>query len=133
MAEPENEIIRHALKTAREFGFRQVRLVSGDLKFSAVLDPDMPEPAGDDDAVPLGEALVAQQEAVVESPSVGYFNLEKGVRSGSKVQSGDVLGRVMAVGHANEVHATATGQVTELLVKDGDALEYGQAIARIKR
>ncbi len=68
----------------------------------------------------------------VTSPAVGYFNSRDGVANGTKVVSGDVLGHVDVLGVRQEVVAPIDGVVGGLEVEAGQAIEYGQRIARIE-
>ena len=68
----------------------------------------------------------------VTSPAVGYFTSHEGVSNGTKVASGDVLGHVDVLGVRQEVVAPIDGVVGGLEVESGQAIEYGQRIARIE-
>lgn len=68
----------------------------------------------------------------VTSPAVGYFASREGVSNGTKVTSGDVLGHVDVLGVRQEVVAPLDGVVGGLEVESGQAIEYGQRIARIE-
>ena len=68
----------------------------------------------------------------VTSPAVGYFTARDGVSNGTKVTSGDVLGHVDVLGVRQEVVAPVDGVVGGLEVESGQAIEYGQRIARVE-
>lgn len=68
----------------------------------------------------------------VTSPAVGYFVARDGVSSGTTVASGDVLGHVDVLGVRQEVVAPIDGVLGGLEVETGQAIEYGQRIARIE-
>ncbi len=68
----------------------------------------------------------------VTSPAVGYFSSHGGIANGTKVASGDVLGHVDVLGVRQEVVAPIDGIVGGLEVEAGQAIEYGQRIARIE-
>lgn len=68
----------------------------------------------------------------VTSPAVGYFSSRDGIANGSNVASGDVLGHVDVLGVRQEVVAPIDGVVAGLEVETGQAIEYGQRIARIE-
>ena len=135
MAELDSDQIRHAVQTARERGFRQVRVRLGDSRFAATL------PASNGHAVPT-EAVEAPQTALiqnptelqVESPVVGYFRaLDPAVEAGHELKAGDKVGEVLALGLANDVPSPADGRVEEICVQDGDAVEFGQTIAIVRQ
>lgn len=68
---------------------------------------------------------------VVTSPAVGYFVPRAGVGVGFKVGRGDTLGHVDVLGVRQEVIAPIEGSLAALNVEAGQAIEYGQPIARI--
>ncbi|MBP2637327.1 MAG: acetyl-CoA carboxylase, biotin carboxyl carrier protein [Firmicutes bacterium] len=51
---------------------------------------------------------------------------------GDKVAEGTVVCILEAMKLFNEVHSTVTGEVVEILVKDGDFVEYGQPLFLVK-
>ena len=135
MAELDSDQIRHAVQTARERGFRQVRVRLGDSRFAATL------PAGNGSSEPVEtektpETALVQDptELYVESPVVGYFRaLDPAVKAGHEVKAGDKVGEVLALGLANDVAVTVDGRVKEFCVQDGDAVEFGQTIAIVRQ
>jgi len=69
---------------------------------------------------------------MVSSPAVGYFAFKSGVEVGSKVRSGDLVGYIDVLGVRQEVVSPIDGAVREFEVKSGQAVEYGQPIARVE-
>lgn len=75
---------------------------------------------------------------IVKSPMVGTFYLkssptaESYVEIGKEVKKGDVLCIVEAMKLMNEIESEYTGKVTEILVKDGETVEYGTPLFRIE-
>ena len=75
---------------------------------------------------------------IIKSPMVGIFYLkpspaaEPFVKVGDRVKKGDVLCIIEAMKLMNEIEAEYTGKVTEILVKDGEAVEYGTPLLRIE-
>lgn len=75
---------------------------------------------------------------LVKSPMVGTFYLkpsptsEPYVSVGQKVSKGDVLCIVEAMKLMNEIESEFDGEIAEILVKDGKAVEYGKPLFRIK-
>jgi len=128
----DQDTIRHALKTAREFGFRQVKIKHEDSSFSAILG----EWQHEEEETGFEEFAVVDAsptEVSVTSPAVGYFQaLPKPLRVGDAVTKGQVIGEVMALGLGNDIVAKEGGEVAELLVKNGDPLQYGAEIIRLK-
>lgn len=135
MAELDSDQIRHAVRTARERGFRQVRVRLGDSRFAATL------PASNGRAEPVEteahpqKALVQDPaELSVESPAVGYFRaLDPAVEAGHDVKAGDKVGEVLALGLANDVASPVDGRIKEVCVHEGEAVEFGQTIAIVRQ
>lgn len=74
----------------------------------------------------------------VKSPLVGTFyaapseTAEAFVNVGSVVKKGQTLGIVEAMKLMNEIDSEFDGIVEEILVKNGDTVEYGQPLFRIR-
>lgn len=80
----------------------------------------------------------ADTEMIV-SPMVGTFYIRAGegekplVQVGSVVEKGQVVCVVEAMKLFNEVQADADGEIIEVLVKDGEVVEYGQPLFKLKK
>ena len=74
---------------------------------------------------------------IVKSPMVGTFYLKPSPTSepytevGKQVKKGDVLCIIEAMKLMNEIESEYTGKVEEILVKDGEPVEYGTPLFRI--
>ncbi len=75
---------------------------------------------------------------VIRSPMVGTFysrpnpDAEPFVSAGSKVSDSTVVCLIEAMKVFNEIKAECRGTIGEVLVNDGDAVEYGQPLFRLK-
>ena len=75
----------------------------------------------------------------VKSPMVGTFysasspEKESFVNVGDKVCKGDILCIIEAMKLMNEIECEFDGELVEVLVKDGEMVEYGQPIFKIRR
>ena len=75
---------------------------------------------------------------VVKAPMVGTFysksspTSEPFVKVGSKVKKGDTLCIIEAMKLMNEIESEFDGEVVEILVKDGQLVEYGQPLFLVK-
>ena len=73
---------------------------------------------------------------IVKSPMVGTFYIkpnpsaEPYVEVGKRVKKGDVLCIVEAMKLMNEIESEFDGEVAEILVKDGEAVEYAKPLFR---
>lgn len=88
----------------------------------------------------IPEKAVAEEEnmGVVESPIVGTFYASSGpdkepfVSIGSKVKKGQILCIIEAMKLMNEIESEMDGEVAEILVKDGDMVEYGAPLFKVR-
>lgn len=83
----------------------------------------------------MAPAATGPREAprgLVASPAVGYFAPRKGVEVGSKLRSGDLVGYVDVLGVRQEVVSPIDGALRGFEVETGQAVEYGQPIARVE-
>ena len=75
---------------------------------------------------------------IIKSPMVGTFYLkpsptaEPYIEIGKEVKKGDVLCIIEAMKLMNEIESEYTGKVIEILVKDGEVVEYGTPLLRIE-
>ncbi len=75
---------------------------------------------------------------IIKSPMVGTFYLKSSptaepyIEIGKEVKKGDVLCIIEAMKLMNEIESEYTGKVIEILVKDGEAVEYGTPLLRIE-
>ena len=81
-----------------------------------------------------GSEKAAPRGNVVKSPLVGTFyaapaeDAEPFVKVGDSVKEGQTLAIVEAMKLMNEIESDFTGTVTEILVENGQAVEYGQPL-----
>lgn len=74
---------------------------------------------------------------IVKSPMVGTYysrpapNSNPYVEVGKKVKKGDVLCIIEAMKLMNEIESEFDGEIKEILVKDGETVEYGKPLFKI--
>ena len=74
----------------------------------------------------------------VKAPIVGTFYTSAGpdepafIQAGSIVKKGDTLCIIEAMKLMNKINAEYSGEVVDILVSDGDAVEFGQIIISLK-
>lgn len=79
-----------------------------------------------------------EEGKLITSPMVGTFYSKPSPESspyvsvGSKVNSGDTVCIIEAMKLMNEIESEYTGTIIEVLVKDGDIVEFGTPLFRIK-
>jgi len=100
-----------------------------------VAAPALPSPSG---AAAANPAAPAQPELpkgnIVKSPMVGTFYRSPSpganpfIEVGQMVKPGDTLCIIEAMKLLNEIEAEVAGEVKEVLVENGQAVEYGQPL-----
>ena len=128
----------------------KLQMSKGDGEVKVVAAPAAPLPAA---PLPAGPAPAPAAEApallkeeteeaaksgkIVESPLVGTFyaapaeDAEPFVTVGSAVKKGQTLAIVEAMKLMNEIESDYDGTVAEILVENGQPVEYGQPLFRI--
>lgn len=77
------------------------------------------------------------QGEIVKSPMIGTFYSKPSptsnpyVEVGTEVKKGDVLCIIEAMKLMNEIEAEVSGKIAEILVKDGEAVDYGKPLFKI--
>jgi biotin carboxyl carrier protein len=87
--------------------------------------------AADGSSVASDDARADLAGSVARSPAVGYFKPASELVVGHSVQNGDLLGTIDVLGIVQDVASPADGIVGRVLAEDGQAVEYGQALADI--
>ena len=124
------DLVRHALDAARRHGYAEVELGEGEASFAARL-ARAPKAAAAVGAVPA--APVESAPKAIRATLVGYWREAKEpLAVGRTIREGDVVGMVEALGIVTDVASKVGGEVVELLVEPGQAVEYGQALARMR-
>jgi acetyl-CoA carboxylase biotin carboxyl carrier protein len=89
-------------------------------------------------AVPVDVADLAKHPGVVPSPMVGtaYFASEPGAKPfidvGAKVAVGQTLMIIEAMKTMNQIPSPRAGTVTQILVEDGQPVEFGEPLVIIE-
>ena len=102
--------------------------------------PPMPSPAAAAPAAPAtpAPAAPAVELPAIKSPTVGTFYESAApgeapfVQVGSKVTTDSVICIIEAMKVFNQITSDLNGTVTEILVKNGDPVEYGQPLFRVR-
>jgi len=99
-----------------------------------------PFPVGASAAAPAAAAPATEEKgiAVIKSPMVGTFYRASSPESpafadvGTKVGNDSIVCIIEAMKVMNEIQAEMSGAITEVLVENGEAVEYGQPLFKIK-
>lgn len=95
------------------------------------------------DAAPAEQVITAKTDPAdyisVKSPIVGVFysapaeNAEPFVALGDRVENGKTLCIIEAMKLMNEIHSEVDGVISEICVQNGQVVEFGTELFRIKR
>ena len=94
-----------------------------------------PAPVATSPVVPAENQTSGQS---IVSPMVGTFysapspTAKPFVTIGQKINQGDTVGIIEAMKIMNQIEADQSGTVTEILIKDGEAVEFGQPLIVIE-
>ncbi|SPL69920.1 acetyl-CoA carboxylase biotin carboxyl carrier protein [Acinetobacter stercoris] len=89
-------------------------------------------------AAPAPAAKPASRGAVETSPMVGVFYAAPSpgeapfINVGQTVSAGETLGIIEAMKIMNPIEATQSGVIEEILVKNGDVIQFGQPLFRYR-
>ena len=89
-------------------------------------------------AVTSNEPIEDSSLHLIKSPMVGtaYLAAEPGAKPfvtvGTKVKKGTTILIIEAMKTMNHIQATADGELKEVCVKDGEAIEFDQILAKVK-
>ena len=85
-----------------------------------------------------GQAPPKEAGKAIKAPIVGVFYAAASPGSdpyapiGKKVKKGDIVCIIEAMKCMNEIQAEEDGEIVEVLANDGDLVEYGQPLFKIK-
>lgn len=84
------------------------------------------------------DETIEDNDMVIKSPMVGTFyssaspESEAFVKVGDKISKGKVICIIEAMKLMNEIESEYSGIITKCLINDGDMVEYGQPLFKIK-
>lgn len=99
-----------------------------------------PFPVATSEEAPKAEAPAAEEKgiSVIKSPMVGTFYRAPSPESpafadiGTKVEADSAVCIIEAMKVMNEIQSEIKGTITEVLVENGEAVEYGQPLFKVK-
>jgi acetyl-CoA carboxylase biotin carboxyl carrier protein len=114
-------------------------MVDGAPQAMAPVQAVMQTPAQAQAAASAGQPAVEEGVTIVRSPMVGTFYAAPApdqppyMSVGKMIKEGDVLCIIEAMKLMNEIKAELGGTVVEILVQNGQTVEYDQPILKIKK
>jgi acetyl-CoA carboxylase biotin carboxyl carrier protein len=112
--------------------------VARNISIAASIPSHFQPPASASPAAPVAVADIGKHPGVVPSPMVGtaYWASEPGAKPfievGSKVAVGQTLLIIEAMKTMNQIPSTRAGTVTQILVEDGQPVEFGEPLVIIE-
>jgi len=130
------KIIEELVGYLREFNLSEIEYAEGTTKVK--VSRSMNNPGVISAEVKKKQSVINNNGTHVTSPIVGtaYLAPEPGAKKfvevGQKIKKGQTIMIVEAMKTMNHVPSTQEGIVSEILVKDGEPIEFGQPLISIK-
>ena len=121
----------------KDFKLRLCRK-NGETQIIHAAAPLAAAPAAPAPAAPAAAPLEEQGISMVKSPMVGTFYTAASPESpafanvGTKVGADSIVCIIEAMKVMNEIQSEISGTITEILVENGAAVEYGQPLFKVK-
>ncbi|MDB5600819.1 MAG: acetyl-CoA carboxylase biotin carboxyl carrier protein subunit [Xanthobacteraceae bacterium] len=144
----DQELIRDLAKLLDETGLTEIEIDQGGIRvrvarqaaaINVPVGPARAAPAAVAEAAAIAAAAdPAKHPGAVTSPMVGtgYMSPEPGKRPfvevGSKVRAGETLMIIEAMKTMNQIPAPRAGTVIQILIEDGQPVEYGEPLMIIE-
>ncbi|MCE5323054.1 acetyl-CoA carboxylase, biotin carboxyl carrier protein [bacterium] len=109
-------------------GAFSVHIVKGSAAKPAASRKKMPKAAHSQTVTPEPDSA-----SYILAPMVGIFHSVDGItKTGSKVESGQVVGAIESMKLLNDVVSDISGTVVEVMVEEGTPVEYGQPLCKVE-
>ncbi len=142
MSNPVDDKFHELLELAKKHGVMDVVWKEGDVKIAFRRSPSASAPAvavsaNGDGASQAGAEVPVDPHVLVKSPMVGTFrrsvskNRPPMIMLGNHIKPGDPLAVVECMKIPTDVVSYCAGEVKEILVEDGQPVEYGQPLFSI--
>ena len=134
----DKKLIKELVDNLKEFNLTELEYQEGQTKIKVSKASKATEPSKTSAVVPQNKAVLKQSDdgegIRVKSPIIGtaYLSPEPGAKKfvevGDKIKKGQTVMIVEAMKTMNHVPSTKDGIVKEILVSDGQPVEFGQAL-----
>ena len=130
------KIIEELVGYLKEFNLSEIEYAEGTTKVK--VSRSMNNPSVISTEVEKKQSVINNNDIHVTSPLVGtaYLAPEPGskkfIEVGQKIKKGQTIMIVEAMKTMNHVPSTQDGTVSEILVKDGQPVEFGQPLISVK-
>jgi acetyl-CoA carboxylase biotin carboxyl carrier protein len=136
------ERIKRVIELSKESGACEIAVETPEGRVRVLRRPRMAAPASQQTAAVAAPTAAAPQpeepiptgDLVVRSKHVGWFHRGEGpgaeafVEVGDEVREGQALATIETLRMSNQVAAPRAGTVREILVEEGEEVEYGQEL-----
>ena len=129
-------IIEELVAYLKEFNLSEIEYAEGTTKVKVSRSMNNPGVISND--VKKKQPVINNNDTHVTSPIVGtaYLAPEPGVKKfvevGQKIKKGQTIMIVEAMKTMNHIPSTLDGIVSEILIKDGEPVEFGQSLILVK-
>ena len=130
------KIIEELVGYLKEFNLSEVEYAEGTTKVKVSRSKSNPDSISAE--VKKKQSVINNNGTYVTSPIVGTAYLapdpgsKKFVEVGQKIKKGQTIMIIEAMKTMNHVPSTQDGTVSEILVKDGQPIEFGQPLISVK-
>tara|TARA_B100000767_G_scaffold122305_1_gene116503 strand:- start:52 stop:474 length:423 start_codon:yes stop_codon:yes gene_type:complete len=137
----DKKLIKELVDNLDEFKLSELEYQNGDIKIKVSKWADFPSSNKTSEAVTTNKKILLNNEddgVQIKSPLIGtaYLAAEPGAKKfiqvGDKIKKDQTIMIVEAMKTMNHVPATSEGVVKSILVKDGQPVEFGQALVILK-
>ena len=132
----DKKIIEELVSYLKEFNLSEVEYAEGTTKVKVSRSKSNPDSISAE--VKKKQSVINNNGTYVTSPIVGTAYLapdpgsKKFVEVGQKIKKGQTIMIIEAMKTMNHVPSTQDGTVSEILVKDGQPVEFGQPLISVK-
>ena len=136
------EFLKEIIQIMKDEGLNEISIEQNDIKIH------VKRASAQSSIVTQGAAVLTERPAktenmaaglaVIPAPMVGTFyrapspDVEPYVNVGDKIKAGQVICVIDAMKLMNEITADLNGEIVEILVEDGQPVEYDQPIFRVR-
>lgn len=140
------ETVEELIRLMREGNVKRLDVKRGDLEISiasreAAISSTAPAPArpagvpsGDQTPVPVDDGSIK----IIKSPMIGTYYAASApteppfVVEGDRIEAGQTVAIIEAMKTMNEIQSEVSGVVEAILVKNGEPVEYGHPLLRVR-
>lgn len=136
-----NRTMAEMMEALEASGFRALEIQSEGRNLRLRLPTRLPPPppaAAEAPAAPATPGLPREDATLLCSPRVGHYYPRAGLggatkfKAGDPIEKGEVYGSIEAMHLKYELRAEHSGVVAEHLAVEGEAVEYGQPLLRLR-